>query len=194
MKKLLFAASIFIFSSAVLLSGDKGWILDKAHSNIGFSVKHMVISKATGNFKKYDVTFNATKEDFSDGYVEALIDVASINTDNEKRDAHLKSDDFFNAEKFPQIKFKSSSFKKINGNKYKITGALTMRDVTKQVAFDAEYNGTVKSPWGATVCSWSATTSVNRFDYGLKWNKAIEAGGLIVGDMVTINMDLEFTK
>jgi polyisoprenoid-binding protein YceI len=194
MKKISLMACIFILTTAAVFSGDKGWTLDKAHSNIGFSVKHMVISRVTGNFKKFDVLFNATKDDFTDGYVEATIDAASINTDNEKRDQHLQSDDFFNAAKYPQIKFKSSSFRKIGGSKYQITGAMTIRDVTKQVTFDAEYNGTVKSPWGATVCSWSATTSINRFDYNLKWSKAIETGGLIVGDMVTITLDLEFTK
>jgi polyisoprenoid-binding protein YceI len=194
MKKIWIMSFVFILSTAALFSGDKGWTLDKAHSNIGFSVKHMVISRVTGNFRKFDVTFNSTKDDFTDGYVEAVIDVASINTDNEKRDQHLQSDDFFNAAKFPQIKFKSSSFQKVGGSKYKITGAMTMRDVTKQVTFDAEYNGTVKSPWGATVCSWTVTTAVNRFDYNLKWSKAIETGGLIVGDMVAITMDLEFTK
>ena len=171
-----------------------GWNLDKAHSSIGFSIKHMVISDVTGNFKDYDVSFKSEKSDFTDATVDASIKVASINTDNDKRDAHLRTDDFFNAEKFPLITFKSTSFEKVGENKYKITGDLTIRDVTKKVTFDATYNGSIKAPWGATIYSWKAVLSINRFDYGLKWNKAIEAGGLIAGDTVNITLNLELNK
>jgi polyisoprenoid-binding protein YceI len=171
-----------------------GWNLDKAHSSVGFSVRHLVISEVTGNFKDYDISLKSTKDDYSDAVVEATIKVASINTDNEKRDAHLRTDDFFNAEKYPEIKFKSTSFEKIGDNKYKITGDLTIRDVTKKVTFDVTYNGSIKAPWGATVTSWKATLSLNRFDYNLKWNKTIEAGGLIAGDTINITLNLELNK
>ena len=191
-----FKALLFITALAVssVFAQKTGWTLDKAHSSVGFSIKHMVISEVTGNFKDFDITFKSTKSDFTDASVDATIKVASINTDNEKRDGHLKTDDFFNAEKFPLITFKSTSFEKIGENKYKITGDLTIRDVTKKVTFDATYNGSIKAPWGAIINSWKATLAINRFDYGLKWNKAIEAGGLIAGDTVNITLNLELNK
>ncbi|MGA3246015.1 MAG: YceI family protein [Bacteroidota bacterium] len=191
-----FKALLFITALAVssVFAQKPGWNLDKAHSSIGFSIKHMVISEVTGNFKDFDISFKSTKSDFTDASVDATIKVASINTDNEKRDGHLKTDDFFNVEKFPLITFKSTSFEKVGENKYKITGDLTIRDVTKKVTFDATYNGSIKAPWGAEIYSWKATVSVNRFDYGLKWNKAIEAGGLIAGDTVNITLNLELDK
>lgn len=179
---------------ASLPAQQSGWKFDKSHSGITFSVRHLVISEVTGNFRDFDIAFNATKDDFTDASVEATIKVASINTDNERRDNHLKSDDFFNAEKFPEIKFKSTSFEKVSDGKYKITGDLTMRDVTKKVTFDATYNGSIKGMGGSTVTAWKATTSINRFDYGLKWNRAIESGGLVVGEIVNITLNLEIVK
>lgn len=190
--KLLLLISVFGISP--LIAQKTGWSLDKAHSSVGFSVKHMVISEVTGNFWDFDINFTSSKSDFTDAVVEATIKVASINTDNEKRDAHLRTDDFFNAEKFPLITFKSTSFEKVTDNTYKITGHLTIRDVTKKVTFDATYNGSIKAPWGAQIYSWKATLAINRFDYGLKWNKAIETGGLIAGDTVNITLNLELDK
>jgi polyisoprenoid-binding protein YceI len=190
-KSLLFITALAVSS---LFAQKTGWNLDKSHSGVGFSIKHMVISEVTGNFKDFDISFNSTKSDFTDASVAATIKVASINTDNEKRDGHLKTDDFFSAEKFPVITFKSTSFEKVGDNKYKITGDLTIRDVTKKVTFDATYNGSIKAPWGAEIYSWKATLAINRFDYGLKWNKAIEAGGLIAGDTVNITLNLELNK
>lgn len=194
MKRLILFFALAYFSAGSLIAQQPGWKLDKAHSSIGFTVRHMVISEVTGNFKEFDVNFTSATDDFSDAAVEATVKVASVNTDNDRRDGHLKTDEFFNAEKFPQIKFKSTSFEKVVDNKYKITGDLTMRDVTKKVTFEAVYNGSIKAPWGATVSSWKATASVNRFDYGLKWNKTIENGGLIAGDIVTITLNLELNK
>jgi polyisoprenoid-binding protein YceI len=194
MKRFILFFALTIVSVVSLMAQKPAWTLDKAHSSIAFSVRHMVISEVIGNFKDFDVTFTSTKDDYSDATVDATIKVTSINTDNERRDGHLKTDDFFNAEKFPQIKFKSTSFEKVGENKYKLTGDLTIRDVTKKVTFDAVYNGTIKAPWGATVSSWKATSSVNRFDFGLKWNKAIDTGGLIAGDIVTITLNLELNK
>jgi polyisoprenoid-binding protein YceI len=153
-----------------------------------------VISTVSGNFKDFDITLTTAKDDFSDAAVQAVIKMASINTDNTARDNHLKSDDFFNAEKFPEIKFTSTSFEKVGEGKYKITGDLTIRDVTKKVVFDAVYNGSIKTPWGNTAMSWTAATVINRFDYNLKWNKALESGGLIAGQDVTITINLEMDK
>jgi polyisoprenoid-binding protein YceI len=185
---------ITFFGITSLFAQNKGWNLDKSHSSVGFSIKHMVISEVSGRFKDFDINFTSTKSDFTDGKVEASIKVASITTDNERRDGHLKTDDFFNAEKFPEIKFVSTSFEKAGENKYKITGDLTIRDVTKSVTFDATYNGSIKAPRGGEVHSWKATVSINRFDYGLKWNRAIEAGGLVAGDTVNITLNLELNK
>ena len=194
MKRFILLVTLAVISTGALMAQKSGWTLDKAHSSIGFSVRHMVISDVTGNFKDFDISFTSSKDDYSDATVDASIKAASINTDNERRDGHLKSDDFFNAGKLPLIMFKSTSFEKVGEHKYTITGDLTIRDVTKKVTFDAVYNGTIKAPWGATISSWKATTSVNRFDYGLKWNKAIDTGGLIAGEVVNITMNLELNK
>jgi polyisoprenoid-binding protein YceI len=194
MKRFILLFALTILGAGSLMAQKAGWTLDKSHSSVGFSVRHMVISEVTGNFRDFDVSFMSSKDDYSDATVDASIKVASINTDNERRDGHLKTDDFFNVEKYPLIRFKSTSFDKVGENKYKITGDLTIRDITKQVTFDAVYNGTIKAPWGATVSSWKATLSVNRFDYGLKWRKAIDTGGLIAGDTVNITLNLELNK
>jgi polyisoprenoid-binding protein YceI len=193
MKKIMLAVSM-LFISTALLTAQSEWKLDKVHSSIVFTVKHMVISSVSGSFKDYDIVFKSEKPDFSDASVEAVIKVASISTDNEKRDTHLKSDDFFNAEKYPEIRFKSTSFVRVGDGKYDITGDLTIRDVTKRVTFHAEYNGSVKTPWGATLYSWTAALKLDRFDYNLKWNQTIETGGLIVGRDVTVTLNLELDK
>jgi polyisoprenoid-binding protein YceI len=193
MKRFFQLAAALLAVSSLALS-QSGWKLDKNHSSIGFSVKHLVISTVSGNFKDFDITLTTAKDDFSDAAVQAVIKTASINTDNTARDNHLKSDDFFNAEKFTEIKFTSTSFEKIGEGKYKIAGDLTIRDVTKKVVFDAVYNGSIKTPWGNTAMSWTAATIINRFDYNLKWNKALESGGLIAGQDVTITINLEMDK
>ncbi len=184
---------IAILVVTALVTAQSEWKFDKVHSSVTFSVKHMVISNVSGNFKDFSVVLKSEKDDFSDATVEGTIQVASISTDNDYRDKHLKSDDFFNAEKFPEIKFKSTKFEKLSDNKYKITGDLTMRDVTKEVTFDAVLNGTLKTDKGL-LSAWKATTTINRFDYNLKWNKTIETGGLMVGQDVTITLNLELNK
>ncbi|MCU0453483.1 MAG: YceI family protein [Bacteroidetes bacterium] len=189
--------SIFAFVLAVGLTAtaaaQSAWTLDKSHSGVKFSVRHMVISDVEGSFKDYDVTFKSEKEDFSDAVIEATIKSASINTDNESRDGHLKSDDFFNAEKYPTITFKSNKVEKTGATTYKFYGDLTIRDVTKPVVFEAVNGGTVKTQRG-TVSGWKATTTINRFDYNLKWTRAIETGGLVVGSDVTITVNAQVKK
>ncbi|MBI4429961.1 MAG: YceI family protein [Ignavibacteriales bacterium] len=170
-----------------------GWRLDKAHSRIYFTIKHMVVAEVLGYFKDFDVTFNATKDDYTDGQVEAVIKVATINTDNENRDKDLRSSNFFSADSFPEIRFKSTKFEKLGDNSYKIHGSLTVRDVTKDVVFDAAYNGMIKTSRGF-VSAWKATLAINRFDYGLKWNSMIETGGLVAGETVNITVVLELRK
>jgi polyisoprenoid-binding protein YceI len=181
------------FAAVGFVSAQSDWKLDKAHSSITFTVKHMVISNVTGSFKDFAVTLKSAKDDFSDATVQSTIKVASLSTDNDRRDAHLKSDDFFNAEKYPEINFKSTSFEKLSDTKYKITGDLTIRDVTKNVTFDAVLNGTLKTTHGV-LSAWKATTTINRFDYNLKWNKTIETGGLIAGQDVIITLNLELNR
>lgn len=192
MKKIMFVFFILL-AATTYMSAQSEWKLDKAHSSITFTVRHMVISDVTGSFKDYTVALKSEKDDFSDAEVQSTIKVGSISTDNAMRDNHLKSDDFFNAEKYPEINFKSTSFEKVGDNKYKINGDLTIRDVTKKVTFDAVLNGTLKTGRGL-LSAWKASTTINRFDYNLKWNKTIEAGGLIVGQDVTITLNLELNK
>lgn len=191
MKKLLFFILIVSLGS---LQAQTKWTFDKAHSKVQFKVTHMVISEVTGQFKSYDGTVETSKDDFTDAKINFTIDVNSINTDNEQRDNHLKSDDFFNAEKYPKITFVSKSFKKVGDKKYKLVGDLTIRNITKQVELDVVYNGTVKDPWGNTRAGFKVTGQVNRFDFGLKWNALLELGGAVVGETVDIIIDVEIVK
>ena len=170
------------------------WTVDNAHSKVEFTVTHLMISEVTGKFKVYEGKVIATKEDFSDSQVEFTADAGSINTDNDQRDTHLKSDDFFNAEKYPKITFKSKSFKKVADKKYKMTGDLTIRDVTKPIELDVTYNGTIKDPWGNTKAGFKLTGTINRTDYNLKWNAAVEAGGVVVSEKVNIVSTIELGK
>jgi polyisoprenoid-binding protein YceI len=153
----------------------------------------MVISEVTGRFDDFAMTLTSSKEDFTDAALEGIIRVDSIDTGNSFRDRHLKTDDFFNAQKYPDIKFKSTSVTKVGDNNYKINGALTIRDVTKNVTWDAVLNGTLKTSRDTRV-AWKASLAINRFDYGLKWDKVTEAGGLVAGDIVTITILGEFVN
>jgi polyisoprenoid-binding protein YceI len=190
MHKLYSAIFILLMLSGLRAQSDN-WKADKAHSNIGFTVAHLVISDVQGKFTDYDVTMTASKRDFSDASVEVVIRTASINTDNEKRDNHLRSGDFFNAEKYPTITFESKSFEKTGDNMYKVRGDLTMNGITKEVVLDMNYRGQVKDPWGNVKSGFKATTVLDRYDFGLKYNSALETGGLLIGEEVQINIDLE---
>ena len=192
MKKLFLATAITLFSTA--LFAQTTWNVDNSHSNVKFTVTHLVISEVEGYFKNFKGSITSNNADFNDASVDFTVDINSINTDNENRDKHLKSDDFFNAEQYPNMTFKSTSFKKVSGNKYKLTGNLTIRNITKTVTFDVTYGGTVKDPWGNTKAGFKATTVINRFDYNLKWNTVTEAGGAVVGKDVTIDLKLEFAQ
>lgn len=192
MKKLLIAAALVLSQSA--LFAQTKWTVDPAHSSAKFTVTHLVISEVEGNFKTFKGDMTNTKPDFTDANIDFTIDVNSVNTDNEMRDKHLISDDFFNTEKYPNMVFKSTSIKKLAGNKYALMGNLTIRNVTKPVKFDVTYGGTAKDGYGNTKAGFKATTVINRFDYGLKWNAATEAGGATVGKDVTIDLKLEFAQ
>ena len=189
--KIFFLAALMgVISGSAAAQGK--WIIDNAHSNVNFTVTHLVISEVEGHFKSFTGTLESSKPDFTDAKIDFTVDVSSINTDNDMRDKHLKSDDFFNEEKYPKMTFKSSSFKKISDKKYELTGDLTIRDVTKKVKFDVTYGGTVKDGYGNTKAGFKASTTINRFDYHLKWNSVTEAGGVVVGPDVEIQLNLQF--
>jgi polyisoprenoid-binding protein YceI len=169
------------------------WTLDKAHSNVKFTITHMVVSEVDGSFKSFDGTLEHTKPDYSDAKITFTVDAASVNTDNENRDKHLRSPDFFDTEKYPQMKFESTAFKPLGGNKYKLEGNLTIKDVTKPVSFDVTYGGTVNTQRGAKA-GFKAKTTINRFDYNLKWDRATEAGGLVVSKEVEVTINTELNE
>jgi polyisoprenoid-binding protein YceI len=179
-------------TSNVVAQSPKTWNVDKTHSTVKFSVSHLVISEVEGSFKVYDGAISSSNEDFSNAQIDFAIDVASINTDNEMRDGHLKSDDFFNATSYPKMTFKSTSFKKKSGNKYELEGDLTIRSTTKKIKFEVTYGGTAKDGYGNTKAGFKAMGNINRFDYGLKWNVLTEAGGATVGKDIKIVLNLEF--
>lgn len=185
--------ALLVLVSATMLAQTK-WEIDKSHSKVGFNVTHMVISEVDGFFKDYAGNISTSGDDFSTAKVDFTINTKSIFTDNDSRDNHLRSDDFFNAEKFPQMTFKGKSMKKVGDNKFKLVGDLTIRDVTKQVELDVKFNGIVKDPWGNTKAGFKITGELNRFDYNLKWNTAIETGGLVVGKDVELVIDLQLKK
>jgi polyisoprenoid-binding protein YceI len=187
------AITLLSFLLAVNVFAQTTWTLDKAHSGVRFTITHMMISEVEGKFTKFDGTLVSSKPDFTDAQITFTIDVSSINTDNEMRDNHLKSDDFFNAEKYPQMTFKSTSIKKISDKKYALDGDLTIRDVTKRVTFDVTYGGTVKDGQGNTKSGFKATTTINRLDYHLNWSKTVEAGA-VVGSDVGITVAGEFAQ
>jgi len=185
---------ITIFFALVSLSAQTKWAFDQSHSEIGFSVTHMVIADVDGQFHKYDGTVESNGENWKNTNITFNIDVASIDTDNEDRDKHLRSDDFFNAEKYPQITFVGKSMKKVGENKYKLTGDFTMRDVTKEITLDVENKGTITDPWGNTRTGFKINGTVNRMDYGVKWSKSLDTGGLVVGNEVEIEISVELIK
>lgn len=170
------------------------WALDRTHSQISFSVSHMVVAEAEGKFDSFDVAVLADKEDLTDAKVDVTIQVASVNTDNKDRDNHLKSADFFEAEKFPTITFKSKELKKVGDNKYKLIGDFTMHGVTKPVELDAKFGGVVKDGKGRLHAGFKVTGQVNRQDYGVKWSKKIDNNGLVVGDVVEFKGNVELVK
>ncbi len=193
MKRFLLIPALFV-AFTLSASAQSNWSFDNSHTTIGFEVTHLVISEVEGHFNSYEGAVKTKGEDFSGASVKFTVDVASIDTDNEKRDGHLKSDDFFNAEKFPKMTFVSKSMKKTGKNTYKLLGDLTIRDVTRQVELDVKHNGTVQDPWGNTKAGFKMTGAVNRFDYNLKWNKMTEMGGAVVGKEVRLDIDVQLKQ
>ncbi len=184
MKKIIIASAMI---AAAFTSNAQNWKVDPSHTKITFSTKYLVISDVEGEFKDFDGTFSSTKPDWTDLKANVTVKVASISTDNEMRDKHLKRDDFFNAEKYPTINFASTGIKMIATNKYVLQGKLTIRDVTKTVELPLVYSGTVKDPWGNIKAGFKATGKINRKEYNLKYNNAAATGEAVVSD------DVEFT-
>jgi polyisoprenoid-binding protein YceI len=190
MKKLN-ALIIAMFVTGAALA-QTSWKVDKVHSKVGFNATHMVVSEVEGEFKDYDVQVSSKAiDDFNGADISFTAKTASVDTENEKRDGHLKSDDFFNAEKYPDLKFAGKLSKE--GNKYVLKGNLTIRDVTKPVTLDVTYGGTVNA-FGGTRAGFKVSGKIDRFDYNLKFDKTIESGGLIVGKEVEIVAKVELIK
>jgi polyisoprenoid-binding protein YceI len=167
------------------------WNLDTAHSGINFSVRHMVFAKVRGRFGARSGKVNLDPQDLTRSSVEVEIDSASIDTGVADRDNHLRSPDFLDVERFPKLRFKSTKVEKAGSERYRIHGDLTIRDVTREVVLDAEYGGQGKDPWGNQRVAFTATTSLDRGDFGLKWNQVLEAGGVLVGERIDIEIEVQ---
>ena len=170
------------------------WRIDSAHSEINFTVRHMMISNVRGQFDRFAGTVEFDQENPAASLVEVKIEAASINTREEKRDAHLRSADFLDAEKYPYLTFKSKQIEVLDDSHGRITGDLTIHGVTREVTLDTEYNGKMKSPFGFSSAGFSAVTTINRKDWELGWNVALETGGWLVGDQLKISIELEIIE
>lgn len=170
------------------------WTLDGSHSRVGFTVSHMMVSTVSGRFKQVSGKVELDEANLAKSQVDISIKVDSIDTDEPKRDEHLKSPEFFDAKKFPTIAFKSTKITKAGGNKYKVSGDLTIHGVTKPVTVDATVSEPVKNPWGKMVRAVKLTGKINRKDFGLTWNKTLEKGGLLIGEDVMLDIQAELDK
>ena len=170
------------------------WVIDPTHSEIGFKVKHMMFTNVSGKFSKFDATIEVEDNDFENAKIEFTGAIDSITTGNADRDTHLLSPDFFDAAQFPEIKFSATSFTKINEGEYVLVGDLTLHGVTKSVELAAEYGGLMKDPWGNTKMALALEGKINRKDWGLNWNSALETGGVLVSEEVRLNIELQFLQ
>ena len=187
----------FAFALAALVpaaASASEWDIDGSHSVAAFSVRHLMISNVRGEFSGIKGSVNLDDKDISKSTIEATIDATTINTHEEKRDGHLKSPDFFDVAKYPTLSFKSKKVEKAGKDKYKVLGDLTIHGVTKPVTLNVEASAEQKDPWGNIKRGFEATTKINRKDFGLGWNKALETGGVVVGEEVTITIDIEAMK
>ena len=170
------------------------WQIDPSHSLVEFAVKHMMFTTVKGRFTGFTGQIVTEGSDPTRGQVEVDIDAATIDTRDEKRDGHLRTEDFFGSEAHPTISFRSTRVEPGRDGKFRVIGDLTIRGVTKEVALDASFNGSGTNPWGQEVAGYSAETEINRKDYGIEWNAALEGGGVLVGDKVKISLEIEATK
>ena len=170
------------------------WAIDPSHSHVGFAIKHLMIATVRGQFTDVKGTVVVDESDPTTAKVDITIGIGSITTGDEKRDAHLRSPDFFEAERYPVMTFRGKRVESRSGNAFRVVGDLTIRDVTREVPVDVELTGRAKDPWGNERAALEATTKINRGDYGLTWNAALEAGGVLVGDEVKISIEAELVK
>lgn len=170
------------------------WALDPSHSEIVFKVKHLMISNVKGEFKKLNAQIITLGSDFANAKVQATIDAASVSTNDDGRDAHLRGADFFDVEKHPELTFTGSSFKHISGSDYKLIGELRIKGVARPVELDVDFGGINKDPWGHEKAGFSVSGKINRKDWGLNWNAALETGGVLVSEDVRIHAELQFVK
>ncbi len=186
-----------VLVAVMLLTGSMyaaEWTVDKAHSSIGFSVRHMVISKTRGEFTGFTGNVHFDRKNLAKGTAQFTIQTASINTDEPERDKHLKSSDFLDVEQFPTMTFVSKKVIPQKGDKFSLVGDLTIKGITKKVTFDCEFSGVVDDPWGNTRAGFSAETTINRKDFNVKWSKKLDNGGLVVGNDVDISLEIELIK
>jgi polyisoprenoid-binding protein YceI len=170
------------------------WVLDPSHSEIIFKVKHMMFTNVTGKIQEFEATAITETEGFESAHFSFTGKIDSITTGSADRDAHLLSPDFFDAARFPDVSFKSTSFLKINEGEFELTGDLMLHGEKKSIKLNAEFGGLVKDPWGNTKVGFSISGKINRKDWGLNWNSALEAGGVLVGEEVKLNIELQFVK
>ncbi|MBM3464101.1 MAG: YceI family protein [Armatimonadetes bacterium] len=185
---------LMVLLAAPGLAQGSAWTLDAAHSRVGFSVRHLGISNVTGEFTRVSGQGTFDGKSIETASVTATIDTTSVNTREAKRDDHLRNADFLDVARYPTMTFKSKRFRKTSGNGFALTGDLTLHGVTRTVVLNGTSTPVVKDPWGSSRVGASATTTINRKDFGLTWNKALESGGLVVAEEVTITLDLEFVR
>ena len=167
------------------------WNIDVAHSGISFTIRHMVMSKVRGRFAAFSGRVDLDDTDLTRSAIDVLIDASTIDTGVAQRDEHLRSADFFDAAQFPALTYRSKSIEKLGKDHYRVLGDLTIRGVTREVPLDVEYGGQGKDPWGNQRVAFSARASIDRKDFGLRWNQVLEAGGLLVGDKVEIELEVQ---
>ena len=167
------------------------WNIDHSHSGVHFTVRHLMVSKVRGAFGKWTATLDLDEADITKSKVDVTIDAASIATGEPKRDDHLRSPDFFEVERFPELRFRSTKVERTGADTLAVTGELTIRDVTKTIVLAVEEGGRVKDPWGGTRLGYSAHAAISRKDFGLTWNALLEAGGVAVGDKIEIGIEIE---
>jgi polyisoprenoid-binding protein YceI len=170
------------------------WVIDPTHSEIGFKVKHMMFTNVSGKFQNFNAVIETEGDNFEDAKIEFSGDINSVTTGNTDRDGHLLSADFFDAEQYPKITFEATSFKKVYEGDYKLTGNLSLHGVTKSITLDAEFGGLLKDPWGNTKAGFILEGKINRKDFNLNWNSALETGGVLVGEEVKLGIELQFIK
>jgi polyisoprenoid-binding protein YceI len=170
------------------------WTLDPTHSEIQFKIRHLMITNVTGSFGKFDATVETTDDNFDTAKISFTADVDSITTNNEQRDGHLKSADFFETSKHPTLRFVSTKFEKVSGDDYNLYGDLTFHGATRSIKLNVEHGGVIKDPWGNTRTGFTIEGKINRKDYGLVWNAATEAGGVVLSEDVKLHASVEFVK